>query len=191
MTGSQDAMGATLRRLRLRRGINQTDFAEQIGVARPTVWSWEIGRTHPRESRIPALARALNVSENDPILSPQAVAERGERLTLEESQDATGAALRRLRLRLGINQTDFAEQIGVSRLTVWSWEKGKTHPRKSRIPALARALKVSENDLTLSPRAVAERDERPTLEEELALSKERLAAAAGTTPDMIEIIIKL
>ena len=93
-------------------------------------------------------------------------------------------------MQQGITVRNFAEQVGVSRPTVWSWEIGKTRPNGRRIPALARALNVPESYLILSPQDVAEHQKKRTLEEEIVYSKERLAAAGGTTPDRIEITLK-
>jgi transcriptional regulator with XRE-family HTH domain len=107
------------------------------------------------------------------------------------SDEAVGAALRRLRLQKGISLTDFAEQVGVSRPTIWSWEHGRTHPKENRIPALARALNVSEIELISSTKAGTASGKKQSLEELVAHCKECLAAAAGTTVDTIEIMIKL
>src|SRR5688572_3464184 len=105
--------------------------------------------------------------------------------------DAMGATLRRLRLQQSVSTSELAAQVGVSRTTVWSWENGATKPRLDKVPALARALNMPENDLVLVSQAVVERGQRRTLDEEIAYSKECLAAAVGTTPDKIEITIKL
>ena len=107
------------------------------------------------------------------------------------SGKAFGATLRRLRRQQGTSQADLAGQVGVSRPTVWSWETGRTSPGNSKIKALSRALDVPESDLILGSQIAAKPDSKRILEEEVALSKDRIAVAAGTTPDMIEIIIKL
>lgn len=55
--------------------------------------------------------------------------------------------LRALRKSKGLNQTQLAEKIGVSLLTVFRWEKGERTPRIEEVKALAKALNVSEADL--------------------------------------------
>ena len=58
-----------------------------------------------------------------------------------------GERLKRLRKKAGLNQTQLAEKIGVSLLTVFRWEKGDRQPRVDEIKALAKALSVPEADL--------------------------------------------
>ena len=107
------------------------------------------------------------------------------------SDEAFGATLRRLRQQQGTSQADFAGQVGISRPTLWSWETGRTSPGNSKIKALSRALNLAESDLISASQIAAKPNFKQILEEEVASSKERIAASAGTTPDMIEIIIKL
>lgn len=55
--------------------------------------------------------------------------------------------LKELRKKSGLNQSQLAEKIGVSLLTLFRWEKGERTPRLEEIKALAKALGVSEADL--------------------------------------------
>ena len=47
------------------------DFARRASVSRPTVWSWEAGKTLPRQSKLSVLLDVLEVSEAD-LLAPDA-----------------------------------------------------------------------------------------------------------------------
>lgn len=58
-----------------------------------------------------------------------------------------GNRLKQLRKSKGLNQTQLAEKIGVSLLTLFRWEKGERAPRVDEVKALAKALGVSEADL--------------------------------------------
>ena len=58
-----------------------------------------------------------------------------------------GSRLRAFRKKSGLNQTQLAEKIGVSLLTLFRWEKGERAPRVDEVKALAKALGVSEADL--------------------------------------------
>lgn len=62
-----------------------------------------------------------------------------------------GNRLRDLRKKQGLNQTQLADKIGVSLLTLFRWEKGERTPRLEEIKALAKALGVSEQDLLHDP----------------------------------------
>lgn len=61
----EEAFGARLRRLRHERGLSLVEFAQRMNVSRPTVWSWEAGRSLPRSSKLPSLLEVLAVSESD------------------------------------------------------------------------------------------------------------------------------
>jgi transcriptional regulator with XRE-family HTH domain len=66
----------------------------------------------------------------------------------------SGQRLRELRERCGMSQTDFGARVGVSAQTVISWEKGRTHPKRSKLNLIARALDVVDQEIShlfLSP----------------------------------------
>lgn len=63
---------------------------------------------------------------------------------------AEGVALRGMRparLRAGMSLQAVATIMGVSRQAVWKWETGERWPLPERIPALARALGISIDEL--------------------------------------------
>ena len=59
--------------------------------------------------------------------------------------------LRGLRKKAGLNQTELAELIGVSTITVCRWETEARAPRMGDIAKLASALHVSEAELLNGP----------------------------------------
>jgi len=63
-----------------------------------------------------------------------------------------GARLRRLRTERRISQDRFARMLGVSRPTVWKWERDDVRPRQKSLEAAASLLGVSERDLIFSGR---------------------------------------
>ena len=77
-----------------------------------------------------------------------------------------------------------ADQLGVSKPTVWAWEKGKARPVEERLPALAAALGVQEDEL-------ASFNEPPGIKELMQSSRQRIADAYGTTPDRVRIMIEV
>ena len=103
-------------------------------------------------------------------------------------RESLGSRLGRLRRETELSLADVAERVGVSVPSVWAWEKGKSSPRKHRIPALAEALQVAEKELLVSEHE----GELPaqTLEEEITRSKARIADLAGTTADKVRIEIE-
>lgn len=64
-------------------------------------------------------------------------------------ENSFGERLRKLRKAASLSQTQLAELIGVSLLTLFRWEKGERHPRTEDIKKLAKALHISEAELFL------------------------------------------
>jgi DNA-binding transcriptional regulator YiaG len=57
-------------------------------------------------------------------------------------QDAKGVrfsarSVKAQRARLGLSAKDFGRLVGVAGLTIYSWESGKSRPRKKQLPGLA------------------------------------------------------
>ena len=97
---------------------------------------------------------------------------------------AFGKRLEQMRKGKGMTLSDVAERLGVSKPTVWAWEKGKARPIEDRFPALARVLGIEQDELLgmASPSAAQE-----TLEEARAL----IAEAFGVTTDKIRVMVEL
>ena len=98
-----------------------------------------------------------------------------------DEEEFLAANVRRLRREKGLTVAELADRVGVSRPTIWSWEKGKTSPRASRIPVLAASLQVPESELILDEAEMKEGENK---------SKERIAALAHTSARNVEITIK-
>ncbi len=58
-------LGANLKRIRLNKGIKQTEIAKTLGVDRSFVSNIENGKTNPTLSTIASLAKVLEVSTNE------------------------------------------------------------------------------------------------------------------------------
>ena len=99
--------------------------------------------------------------------------------------DDFGHRLQRLRKQRGLTLAQIAEQLGVSKPTVWAWEQGRSRPVGNRIDPLAEVLGVSRAELypdvsSLTP-----------LHDLLARVRGEIAAVAGTSADKIRIMIEL
>ena len=57
--------------------------------------------------------------------------------------------IRRLREERGWTQLELAYRLGVTPVTIYNWERGRTEPRASQFRQLARLLGVSMDDITL------------------------------------------
>lgn len=103
---------------------------------------------------------------------------------LGSSNEMLGPKLHRLRREKGLTLAQVAEHLGVSKPTVWAWEKGKARPLPDRLDAIADVLGVEIDELT----GLADPKENSALVEE---SRIRIATAFGTTPAKVRIMIEL
>lgn len=97
---------------------------------------------------------------------------------------ALGRRLEQARKTRGLTLAQVAEQLGVSKPTVWAWEKGKARPVDERFPAIAEAL-------GLAPEELQDLQQPAGLSELLDSSRERIAEALGIEPKQIRILIEL
>ncbi|SMQ69381.1 Transcriptional regulator, contains XRE-family HTH domain [Altererythrobacter xiamenensis] len=95
-----------------------------------------------------------------------------------------GQRIEKLRKGRSMTLAQVADQLGVSKPTVWAWEKGKARPVADRIPALAEALGVAEKELSSF-------SEPPGIGDLIESSRQRIAEAYGTTPDKVRIMIEV
>jgi transcriptional regulator with XRE-family HTH domain len=95
-----------------------------------------------------------------------------------------GAKLQRLRKDRGLTQAALAEQLGVSKPTVWAWEQGKARPVESRMDPLAQALDVPVAELQTG-------SDSGFLGDLIARAKGQIAGALGLSPDKVRIIVDL
>lgn len=57
--------------------------------------------------------------------------------------------LKAARVNAGLTQTEFADALGVSKMTVLEWEKGKRRVRPVYMPMIAQVTGVSVSDIIL------------------------------------------
>ncbi len=96
-----------------------------------------------------------------------------------------GAKLNRLRRERGLTLADVASALGVSKPTVWAWEKGKARPLPDRIAAIAAALDVSPDELQEA--TVADAESQAVIEE----CRLRIAGAFNLSPTAVRIMLEL
>jgi transcriptional regulator with XRE-family HTH domain len=135
-----------------------------------------------------------------PQQAEEAVDEEASRAPHEAAEASLGSRLRRARIDRGLSIADVVAELGVSRPTVWAWEKGRTTPKAERLKALSALYGISERELMFGapdvqqsePRQV-ESESAPSgqLPEVIARSKSEIAAAAGTSLEKVRIIVEL
>ena len=60
-----------------------------------------------------------------------------------------GLEIRKARLKAGITETELARRLGVSRKTVYFWERGLRFPETKRILLLCNILGKNANDFLI------------------------------------------
>lgn len=111
--------------------------------------------------------------------------------------------LRSLRQAHGLTVRALAHLIGVSKVTIWKWEKGDTLPRARMIGPLARALRVAPDQLRYSaeapgedvpstdqPAGAIDPNQSEVLSDVIATAKQMIAEASGASPQNITISIE-
>ncbi|HSJ79536.1 MAG TPA: helix-turn-helix domain-containing protein [Erythrobacter sp.] len=98
---------------------------------------------------------------------------------------ALGPRLNRLRREAGLTLADVAAALGVSKPTVWAWEKGKARPLPERLDAIATALGIAPEELAETTGTAGD---TVTVIEECRM---RIATACGTQPGSVKIMIEL
>lgn len=96
-----------------------------------------------------------------------------------------GLKLNRLRRERGLTLADVADALGVSKPTVWAWEKGKARPLPERLEPIAAALGVSPDDLI--EQSAASGQAGALIDE----CRSRIAAAFNLAPSAVRIMIDL
>lgn len=129
-----------------------------------------------------------------------------------ETSKPFASHLRSLREARGLSVRALADSVGVSKVTIWKWERGDNEPRARMATALARALEVSPGQLGLvtgsgaaevaDEAAVAvspvergslearTQESAETLAEVVARAKQMIADASGTGRNNITISIE-
>ena len=92
------------------------------------------------------LRRILKQQEREiKYLKKQVQAEQPENAQLEGIR-FSAKSVKSQRRRLGLSAEQYAKLIGVSPLTIYNWEVGKSRPRKSQLAALVAVRGISKKD---------------------------------------------
>jgi DNA-binding transcriptional regulator YiaG len=75
--------------------------------------------------------------------------QKGQPQSVEESTNGVRFSARSVkaqRKRLGLSAEKYAKLVGVSSLTIYSWEAGKTKPRKAQLDALVAVRGIGKRE---------------------------------------------
>ena len=98
--------------------------------------------------------------------------------------ESFGQRVQRLRTKRGLPLSAVANELGVSKPTVWAWEQDRAKPVASRIDALAEVLGVTAHEL------ISGHDDS-ALSDMLARCRQQIAQAYGVEIRAVKILIEL
>ena len=126
-----NTVGDHIRRRRLDLKMLQREVAEQLGVDKPGVFTWEANTVSPDIHYMPAIIRFLGYNPLPPAKS------WGERLI-------------RHRTSMGMTQGEAAKRIDVDPGTLARWERGEREPTGGLLGKVKRFLQDEEASCTRS-----------------------------------------
>jgi DNA-binding transcriptional regulator YiaG len=100
---------------------------------------------------IAKLRRSLSQQEREIRLLKKR-AQEGQPEVEEEPAEAVRFSARSVkaqRSRLGLSAADYGNLVGVSGLTIFNWEHGKSHPRKAQLAALVAVRGIGKREAML------------------------------------------
>lgn len=133
-SNSAEIFRLRLRAARVRSALSQKDLADKLGVAQPTISTWEKGVASPRKRQLRKLVGILDLSlttgnENSPgVLIP-----------------SFSQWLKQTRIARGISVRKLAEKAKISAPAIYYIENGRTrvpHPRT--VQALKKSLELPD-----------------------------------------------
>jgi DNA-binding transcriptional regulator YiaG len=65
------------------------------------------------------------------------------------------------RRRIGLSADDYAKLVGVSSLTIYNWEHGKSRPRKEQLASLVSIRGIGKREAQAKLRLVKAAEEKP------------------------------
>lgn len=100
-----------------------------------------------------------------------------------------GERLRAWRMANRVTAVQVAEQIGVSKVTIWYWERTNRHPNQKFRPVLEDLISRPYGAEKLDGPVTEAEDKSRQLLDEIWASKERIATLAGVRPSNVVINI--
>ena len=136
MANLADALKEEIRRL-ARKEIKAETGATKQAVAQ---YRREIAKLKRQVQEQQKKISFLETQERQRIAEPQADEEAVEGARFSARSVAAQ------RKRLGLSAADYAKLVGVSSLTIYNWESGKTRPRKEQLAALVAVRGIGKRE---------------------------------------------
>lgn len=153
-SAARPTFGEMLRRERQRLGLAHRDLAARCSVSRQVVAGWEADAARPNRVQLKKLFGSVRQLRHYVHLLRDEALEAGAREDADEAADPLPSqveptpppaeappatfreAIRRARLREGLDQQDVGDLLGVTQSTVSTWERGEATPVRSHVERL-------------------------------------------------------
>lgn len=132
-------LGAFIKELRLKRGLKQSELAQMASISREAVGNYERGDRIPNIEITQKIATALEVDINELLDKNNEGKSPGETLLSKR--------LFELREEKGLNQSDVADAVGISYISVGNYENAARIPKADVVVKLADFFDVSSDYL--------------------------------------------
>lgn len=100
-------------------------------------------------AEIAALRRLLALQDREIKHLKKRIPQEGRETTEEEPLENirfSARSVKAQRIRLGLSAADYGKLVGVSGLTIYHWEHGKSRPRKAQLSALVAVRGIGKRE---------------------------------------------
>ena len=145
MTGEDQLSPEAVEAERVRLGLSAKQYADLVGVSIGTINGWENGRTVPSKRLLKMWIAVKGITKT----------EAHTRLGIEtaSSRGFSPEAVASERKRLGVSAREYGELVGVSHLTIYSWEHGRTKPRAEQLEKWLAVKGIGKGEAGIDPLA--------------------------------------
>lgn len=131
-------LGTVLAQLRKKKGLNQREFADIIGVSNGAVAMWETNKRQPDLQTLVKIASFYDVSV-DYLLSNEDCVYTEEATSSKNTQNiALGERLRQIRSLNNYTMSELSQKLGITIQSLTSYERG------NRLPSLDLLIKLAD-----------------------------------------------
>lgn len=126
-----------IKQLRKALKLTQTEFANKLGVTMRGLQLWEHGHSGLKESSLRLMETLFNVN-------PEWLREGKGEMFNADMPACAGSRIKELRKYLKLNQTEFANKLGITMQGLQLWEYGKSGIKES-------SLRLIESQFDVNP----------------------------------------
>lgn len=144
----------TLRTSRQNKGLSREDVAATLGVNKLSIKNWEQAKSYPRERYLIALSRLYGLEQKELERLFEAAKKDGgaaaptpEQTREQKRAKKRGEALRRARIKAGLDPIEASRRLGMTTMAIHKWEVGQACPGMKSQFKICRAYGMDMDEL--------------------------------------------